>query len=245
MGQQDFIVSSGQESEKMKYHILLTAFMLLWVVTLPAQNDSPLIRNGNKQYKEGKYKEAEIDYRKAMENAPKSYKGEYNLGNSLYKQNNWEDAGRSFMNSAGKMKEKDVLNKSAALYNLGNSMVKSEKYAEGIEAYKQSLRLNPSDHDTRYNLSYAMRKMQQQQQEQQQKKDQNKDDKKDNKEKQQQNQPQDQSNQQQDKQQQKQQISKQDAERMLQALNNDEQKTIDKVKKQKVNPVQVQVEKDW
>lgn len=245
MGQQDFIVSSGQESEKMKYYILLTIFVLLWAVTLPAQNDNPLIRNGNKQYKEGKYKEAEIDYRKAMEKAPKSYKGEYNLGNSLYKQNDWEEAGRSFMNSAGKMKENDVVDKAAALYNLGNSMVKSEKYAEGIEAYKQSLRLNPSDHDTRYNLSYALRKMQQQQQDQQQKKDQNKDDKQDNKDKQQQNQPQDQNDQQQDKQQQKQQISKQDAERMLQALNNDEQKTIDKVKKQKVNPVQVQVEKDW
>lgn len=230
----------------MKQLIVLTLILLIWPVILPAQNDSPLIRDGNKQYKEGKFKEAEIDYRKALEIAPKSHKGEYNLGNSLYRQNNWEEAGRSYLNSAGKMKDKDVEQKAAALHNLGNSMLKAEKYAEGIEAYKQSLRLNPSDEDTRYNLSYAMRKLQQQQQQQQQKSDQNKDDKQDNKDKQQQDQPQDQNNQQDDKQQQqKQQISKQDAERMLQALKNDEQKTIDKVKKQKVKPVQVQVEKDW
>ncbi|MHC1774681.1 MAG: tetratricopeptide repeat protein [Lentimicrobium sp.] len=229
----------------MKYIAFISVILFFSAGILPAQNDNSEIRKGNKQYKEGKFKEAEIDYRKALEKAPKSIKGEYNLGNSLYKQSNWEEAGRSYLNSAGKMKEKDAAGKAAAYYNLGNSYLKAEKYAEGIEAYKQSLRLNPNDQDTRYNLSYAMKKLQQQQQ-QQQKNEQKKDDKKDNKDKQQQNQPQDQNNQQQDKQQQqKQQISKQDAERMLQALKNDEQKTIDKVKKQKVNPVQVQVEKDW
>ncbi len=230
----------------MKYIAIIIVILYSSAGILSAQNDNSQIRKGNKQYKEGKFKEAEIDYRKALETAPKSFKGEYNLGNSLYKQSNWEEAGRSYMNSAGKMNDKDASGKAAAYYNLGNSYLKAEKYAEGIEAYKQSLRLNPNDQDTRYNLSYAMKKMQQQQQQQQQKNDQNKDDQKDNKDKQQQNQPQDQKNQQQDKQQQqKQQISKQDAERMLQALKNDEQKTIDKVKKQKVNPVQVQVEKDW
>ena len=230
----------------MKYIALITVTLMFSAGILTAQNDNAEIRKGNKQYKEGKYKEAEIDYRKALEKAPKSVKGEYNLGNSLYKQSNWEEAGRSYMNSAGKMSDKDAAGKAAAYYNLGNSYLKAEKYAEGIEAYKQSLRLNPNDQDTRYNLSYAMKKLQQQQQQQQQKNEQNKDDKKDNKDQRQQDQPQDQKNQQQDKQQQqKQQISKQDAERMLQALKNDEQKTIDKVKKQKVNPVQVQVEKDW
>lgn len=230
----------------MKYTAIISVILFCSAGILSAQNDNSQIRKGNKQYKEGKFKEAEIDYRKALETAPKSFKGEYNLGNSLYKQSNWEEAGRSYLSSAGKMKDKDVTGKAAAYYNLGNSLLKAEKYAEGIEAYKQSLRLNPADQDTRYNLSYALKKLQQQQQQQQQKNDQKKDDKQDNKDKQQQNQPQDQKNQQQDKQQQqKQQISKQDAERMLQALKNDEQKTIDKVKKQKVNPVQVQVEKDW
>lgn len=229
----------------MKRLIIFLIVLLFSFSALYAQNENPLIRNGNKQFKEGKFKDAEIDYRKAMEKAPKSFKGEYNLGNSLYKQDNWEEASRSYLSSAEKMKATDTKGKAAAFHNLGNSLLKSEKIAESIEAYKQALRLNPNDEDTRYNLSYALRKQQQQQQ-QQQNKDQNKDDKQDNKDKQQQNQPQDQKNQQQDKQQQqKPQISKQDAERMLQALKNDEQKTIDKVKKQKVKPVQVQVEKDW
>lgn len=246
MGRKNIIVSPEQESKEMRTIVFITTLLLLVSAgNLSGQNDNPLVRSGNKQYKAGKFKEAEIDYRKAMELSPKSFKGEYNLGNSLYRQKNWEEASRSYMNSANKMKSGDMAGKAAAFHNLGNSLLKAEKFSESVEAYKQSLRLNPADEDTRYNLSYAMRKLQQQQQ-QQQKKDQNKDDKQDNKDKQNQNQPQDQQNQQQDKQQQqKQQISKQDAERMLQALKNDEQKTIDKVKKQKAKPVQVQVEKDW
>ncbi|MCB9016286.1 MAG: tetratricopeptide repeat protein [Lentimicrobiaceae bacterium] len=233
----------------MKSLIIIPIVLLCAFSQASAQKDNAIIRKGNKLYEEGKYKDAEIDYRKAMEVAPKSVKGEYNLGNSLYKQENWEEAGRSFTNSAGKMKADDNTGKAAAYHNLGNSLFKAEKYQESIEAYKQALRLNPSDDDTRYNLSYALKKLvQQQQQQQQQNKDDKQDDKQDKKDQQQQQQPQDQKDQQQDKQQQqqqKQQISKQDAERMLQALKNDEQKTIDKVKKQKVKPVQVQIEKDW
>jgi Ca-activated chloride channel homolog len=228
----------------MKQILIFTMMFFFSAGLLQGQNDNPLVRKGNKLYKEGKFKEAEIDYRKAMEVSPKSSKGEYNLGSALYKQNNYEEAGKSYMNSAGKMKSNDVTGKAAAYHNLGNSLLKAEKFPESIEAYKQALRFNPSDEDTRYNLSYAMRKLQQQQQ-QQQKQDKNKDDKKDKKDQQDQNQPQDQKDQQDKQQQQKPQISKQDAERMLQALKNDEQKTIDKVKKQKAQPVQVQVEKDW
>jgi len=232
----------------MKSLILVPFLFVIAVTEVSAQKDSPFIRKGNKFYEEGKFKDAEIDYRKAMEKAPKSFKGEFNLGNSLYKQKNWEEASKNFLNSADKMKPDDKAGKAAVYHNLGNTMFKAEKFQESIDAYKQSLRLNPADEDTRYNLSYAMKKLtqQQQQQQQQQKKDNKKDDNKDNKDKQQQNQSQDQQDQPQDKQdQQKQQISKQAAERMLQALKNDEQKTIDKVKKQKIKPVQVQIEKDW
>lgn len=229
----------------MKSLICIPFFILYAVTVVSAQKDNPLIRKGNKQYEEGKFKEAEIDYRKAMELAPKSFKGQYNLGNSQYKQQNWDEAAQSYANSAGNMKPDDLAGKAAVYHNLGNTLLKAEKFQESVEAYKQSLRLNPADEDTRYNLSYAMKKLVQQQQQQQQKQDNKKDDKQDKKDQQQQNQPQDQQDQPQDKQQQKPQISKQDAERMLQALKNDEQKTIDKVKKQKAKPVQVQIEKDW
>ncbi len=236
----------AEKNRKMK-RLILCFLALFSAASIYAQKENPLIRSGNKLYGQGKFKDAEISYRKALESSPKSTRSEYNLGSSLYRQKEWEEAGKSYLSAAGRMKDSDAAAKAAALHNLGNTMVKAEKYAEGIEAYKQALRLNPADQDTRYNLSYAMRKMQQQQQQQQQN-DQNKEDKKDKQDQQQnqQQQPQDQNDQQQqNQQQQKQQISKQDAERMLQALKNDEQKTMDKVKKQKAKPVQVQVEKDW
>ncbi len=211
------------------------------------QKENPFIRKGNRLYDKGKFKEAEIDYRKAIEKAPVSAKSNYNLGSSLYRQENYEEAERSFQNAAAMMKPAEKKARAEALHNLGNSYLKAEKYGESVNAYKEAMRLNPDDNDTRYNLAYALRKLEQQQQQQQQKSDNSKNDD-DNKDKQQQQNQQDQQqdqDQQQQQQQQKPQISKQDAERMLEALKNDEQKTLDKVNKQKAKAVPVQVEKDW
>lgn len=226
--------------------IFLTIAMLLLVAGESfAQKENPLIRQGNKQYQEGKFKEAEIDYRKALERTPGSVKGSFNLGNSLYKQENYEEATRNFADAARLIKETDETGRSAALHNLGNTLLKSGKLEESIEAYKQAMRLNPADEDTRYNLAYAMNQLQQQQQQQQNKDDKSdKDDKKDDKD-QKDSQPQDQDQQQKDQLRDKQQISKQDAERMLEALKNDEQKTLEKVNQQKVKASAVQIEKDW
>ena len=227
--------------------ILLTITLLLLIAGDGfAQKENPLIRQGNKQYEEGKFKEAEIDYRKALERTPGSVKGSFNLGNSLYRQENYEEATRNFADAARLIKETDETGRSAALHNLGNTLLKSGKLEESIEAYKQAMRLNPADEDTRYNLAYAMNQLQQQQQQQQQNKDDksDKDDKKDEKD-QKDSQPQDSDQQQKDQPRDKQQISKQDAERMLEALKNDEQKTLEKVNQQKVKASAVQIEKDW
>ncbi|KAF0201829.1 MAG: tetratricopeptide repeat [Bacteroidetes bacterium] len=226
--------------------IFLTIAMLLLVTGESfAQKENPLIRQGNKQYQEGKFKEAEIDYRKALERTPGSVKGSFNLGNSLYKQENYEEATRNFADAARLIKETDETGRSAALHNLGNTLLKSGKLEESIEAYKQAMRLNPADEDTRYNLAYAMNQLQQQQQQQQNKDEKSdEDDKKDEKD-QKDSQPQDQDQQQKDQPRDKQQISKQDAERMLEALKNDEQKTLEKVNQQKVKASAVQIEKDW
>ena len=228
-----------------KISILLFLHLMLANVVL-AQQENPFIRQGNKQYEEGKYKEAEIDYRKALEKKPLSAKSSYNLGNSLYRQENYEDAMRNFSDAGRMMKDTDVKNRAASLHNLGNALLKGEKLEESIEAYKQALRLNPKDEDTRYNLAYALNQQQQQQQQQQQ----GGDDKQDNKDedKEEQNQQGDQSqdqDQQKDKPREKPQISKQDAERMLQALENDEQKTLEKVNQQKAKGTPVVIEKDW
>lgn len=227
---------------------ILLLLNILFVSVSFAQQENPFIRQGNKQFEEGKYKEAEIDYRKALEKKPLSPKSSYNLGSSLYRQENYEEAMRNFSDAGRMMKETDVKDRAASMYNLGNALLKGDKLEESIEAYKQALRLNPNDEDARYNLAYAMN---QQQQQQKQQSGDNKDDKKDDnkdKDKEEQNQQTNQSqdhDEQKDKPRDKPQISKQDAERMLKALENDEQKTLEKVNQQKAKGTPVLIEKDW
>jgi tetratricopeptide (TPR) repeat protein len=245
----------------------LVYVLVIFTSTLYAQKENKHIRSGNDKYYEENYKDAEVDYMRALEKNPESLKGQYNLGGALYKQENYEDATKLFSNIAAQ----DIApeKKAQSFYNLGNSYLKAQKLDEAIASYKNSLRYDPDDLDAKYNLEYA-KKMKQQQQEQQQNQDQNKDqedkedkqdqqkqdqqqqnedqqEQKDNQDQQQQDQQQnkqDQQNQQQ--QQQPQQISKQDAERMLEALKNDENKTLEKVKLQKVQAQKAKSsEKDW
>jgi Ca-activated chloride channel family protein len=209
---------------------LLTFSLLLAVSFLMAQPAQKLVRSGNNFYKNGHFKDAEIDYRKALTKAPNSQKATFNLGNSLYKQQNFEEATAQYSKLAqGENKEAP---KSDVFYNLGNSLLENKKYKESIDAYKMALRQNPKDEDTRYNLSYAMSKLQQQKQQQQQQ------------QQKQQNQQQKQQQQQQP-QQAKPNMSKEDANRMLNAMNNNEKRTLDKTKNKQSKPSQVQPEKDW
>ncbi|MBO6050808.1 MAG: VWA domain-containing protein [Bacteroidales bacterium] len=126
-------------------------------------------RNADEKMKKAaeNYQKAEINYRKAMEATPNYDKANYNLGNSLYRQERYEDAGKAFENVANnKSSSKDL--RERAYHNLGNSLLKQEKYKESIDAYKNALKLNPKDMDSKYNLEYARKKMMQQMQQQQQ-----------------------------------------------------------------------------
>lgn len=219
--------------KKFDLHIIIPAFILLYGVTVLAQPAQKFIREGNSFYQDGKFKEAEIDYRKALERSPKSTKAIYNLGNSQYKQQNYSEATSSYQKLASDPSGKNM---SQVYHNLGNSYLQSQKYNESIDAYKKALRLNPKDEDTRYNLAYAMSKLQQQKDNKQQQQK--------NKQQQQQQQQQ-QTPQQQQQQKQNQKMSKQDADRMLNALRNNEKRTMDKVKKQIATSSNVQPEKDW
>ena len=207
---------------------ILTIFLLLTTVALLAQPVQKLVRSGNTDYKNGHYKDAEINYRKALTKAPESEKATFNLGNSLYKQNNYDEAASQYLKLA--QSEKKVTSKANVYYNLGNSMFESKKYKESIDAYKMALRQNPKDEDTRYNLSYAMTKLQQQQKQEENKKQEEK---------------QQQQKQQQQQQQPKPNMSKQDANRMLNAMNNNEKRTLDKTKNKQKTSNQSQLEKDW
>ena len=223
--------------------IIVSVFLIFITAFVFAQKDNKLIREGNKLYKDGNYKDAEVDYRKALEINKESVKGNFNLGTAVYKQKNFNESSKIYEDLSNKLNDKHV--KAEALHNLGNSLLESKQYEQSINAYKNSLLNNPSDKDTKYNLEYAkmmLKNQQQQQQKQNQdKKNENKKDqeKKDQEKKDQQNKDQNKSQ----PQDQNKKISKEDAERMLEALKNDEKKTMAKVKKAKVQ--QVTIEKDW
>ena len=222
------------------------------------------IVEGNTEYAGGRYRNAEAAYKKSVEKAPQQFIGSYNLGNALYRQNKFDEASQQYLNASANNNVNELQSKS--MYNMGNSLLKSEKYSESIEAYKKALRLNPKDEDARYNLSYAQKKLHQQPQQQDQNKD-NKDnkdkkdqqkkdqqqDKKDQQKKDQEKQDQqkdDQAKQDQKKEEQKKQepkqpkLSKEEAERMLKALKNDE-KDLQKEKAKKYQVNSNSIEKNW
>jgi tetratricopeptide (TPR) repeat protein len=224
---------------------------------LMGQSERKYIREGNEKYSAGKYQEAEKAYRKAAELHPKAFEANFNTGDALYRQGKYEDAAAQFQALEGQG-SKDQ--QAAAWHNLGNSLMKAEKYSEAVEAYKKSLRLQPNDEDTRFNLSWALQKLKTQPPQNNQNKD-NKDnkDQKDQKQNNQgdkndKNQQQNQQNKQQqgqDKQQQQAQqkqnsgVSKEDARRMLEALQQDERRTQERLQRQKAKPQNRNREKDW
>jgi Ca-activated chloride channel homolog len=233
---------------------LIMSVFLIISANLIAQTDKKFIRQGNREYEKEKFSESEISYRKAVDNNKQSPDAVFNVGDALYKQNKFEEAGKQFIENTSQ--NDDKVKKSAGLYNLGNSLLKANKLEESINAYKSSLKLRPDSKEAKYNLAYAqdLLKLQQEQQKKQQQqskdnKDQNKDKKKDD-QKDQQDKNKDQqnnkdSNQDQKQQPQKQEISKDDAQRLLNALANDEKNVQEKVKLAKAAKAPVRTVKNW
>ena len=217
--------------------------LMLFSVYAVAQKENKHIRQGNKEYEEGRYAEAQTNYLRAIDKNNKSFSGAFNLGNALYKQQKYEEAASQFKMLSNTTANKEV--KAKAYHNLGNSLLKSQKYEESIDAYKNALRNNPADNDTRYNLAYAMQQLRQQQE--QQSDDENKDKKEENKEEKKDNEQQkEDKNDKQEEQQQKpkDQMTKEEAKRLLEAMEREDKNVQEKLKKQKT-PVKVDIEKDW
>ncbi len=231
--------------------------ILIFSGTVNGQSDKKLIRQGNREYEKGKFSESEISYRKATDKNKNSPDAVFNTGDALYKQKKFEDAGKEFSENVSMSEDKKK--KSAGLYNLGNSLLQAKKLQESIEAYKGSLKLQPGNMEAKYNLAYAqdqLKKQQEQQQQQQQnkdKQDQNKDKNKQDKEKNQQDKNKEnkqQNDEKQDKNKQAQQeqpqtISKDDAQRLLNALANEEKKVQEKVKLEQAAKDRVKSAKNW
>ena len=244
----------------MKQFIIIISILLQGTL-LFAQKEKKYIHKGNQLYQEKKYAEAEASYRESVDKSKASVEGNFNLGDALYKQKKFDNAAQKFTDIASSSENKAV--KAKAYHNLGNSLLESKKLEESIEAYKKSLINNPKDDETRYNLAYAQEKLKQQQQQQnkdknkdknkkdqdkkdQDKKDQNKDQNKDNKDQQNKDkQDQDKKDQKDGQQPQPDKLSKEDAERMLEALKNEEKNTQDKLKNKKAKGVKGRIVKDW
>jgi len=226
----------------MKTGIISLLLLSVLIVPVMAQKENKLLRNGNSQYDKGNFKEAEKDYRKALEINKESVKGNFNLGTAVYQEKNYEESAKLYGDLAGKNQDRDIQSK--IYHNLGNSFLEAKQYDKSILAYKNALMNNPSDLDTKYNLEYAKMMLKKQQQQQQKKQDKQNQDKKDQKKDQNKDQnKQDQKNQ--PPQQDQKKLSKDEANRMLEALKNDEKKTLQKVKKEKAKVQVVGIDKDW
>lgn len=233
-----------------RWCILIVMVTALALQCAPAQSVRSLVNKGNDKYKDRNFADAEINYRKALEQEQQLVQGHFNLGNALYKQGKYDEAVRAY--EAAREATKELRTRADASYNIGNAYLKAQDPQKAIKSYVDGLKLDPDDLEAKYNLSAALRMLQQQQEQQQQNKQQKnqqkKQDKQDQEQNQQQNQDQqDQQKQQQQRQQQQQQqnrqISKAEAERILDVLKNSE-RDIQK-KRQAKQAVRARTEKDW
>ena len=246
-----------------RYIFLTAVFSVMACVYASAQNpDRRDVRRGNRDFKKEDYKAAEIDYRKALVKDSASFAAGYNLGNTLYRMGDNEQAGKIY----DKLQETAQTSPYAAdyYYNVGNVTAGAENWQSAVDAYRLALLKNPSDMDAKENYIYAKKKLEDQQNQQNQQnqdnqdkdKDQNQDNQdQDRNEDQNQNQNQnqtdrnndDQNRNSQDQQQgQQPKITPQAAQQMLQAIQAKEKETQDKVNKEKAQILKSrQKEKNW
>jgi len=213
---------------KLSFVFLLAAF---WF-PLNAQSESAHIRKGNEFYKEGKFNDAEVEYRKALGAEKLSWNSVYNLSNALYKQKRYKEAEALLDSLAERTRDKGQL--SDVYHNLGNSLLNDKNYAKSIEVYKKAMKLDPNAEDTRYNLSYAL-KMKQKQDQQQQQSKQTQKPQKPKQDKQEQEKPEEQ----------KTTLNKEDAKRVLDELTRKEQERRKELEKNTGRETQPSGGKDW
>ena len=227
-------------------------------VAMSAQTDRKEVRSGNRQFRRENYKEAEISYRKALVKDSLSFAANYNLANVLYRGEHYDEAGKILET----VREAAPASEYGADYffNAGDIALAKKDYAAAVDAFKQSLLLNPGDLQAKENYIYARKMLENRQQNgggqdnQQNQDDQQNQDNQDNQDNQQDRNDNQQNNQdQQDSQdgrngQQPQpvKISPQQAQQMLKAMQAKEKETQDKVNREKAEALKSrQKEKNW
>lgn len=232
-----------------RYFFVLLIILAAVSISASAQNERRFIREGNDFYENEKYVESEVEFRKALEKKPESFEGRFNLGDALFKQEKVDEAIEQFQALTNSTDDKQQL--SNIYHNIGNGFFAKQELEQSIEAYKEALRNDPMDDETRYNLIVAQKMLQQQQeqeQDQEKEEEQEQEQDQDQQEQEQQQQKQQQQDQQQQEQQQQQQeeqgFSKENAERILQSLDEDEKKLQEKLRKAEQSQ-QKQIDKNW
>ena len=235
-------------------NITSISFLIILSLSLNAQTSEEkqknasrtLIRKGNSNYQNNNFEKAELNYRKALVVHPKSRTANFNLANTLYSQQKFQESIDYYEKCVDKSDDK--LSRARTYHNLGNAFFKANQVTEAIRAYENALKLNPSDMDTKYNLALAKKQQKNKggggknnQQQNQDKKD-NKEDKKNNssggqpQEKPQNNKPEEKQGKGMDKEQ---------AQHLLEALKNQEQNTQNKMEAKRPKPEAKKREKDW
>ena len=241
----------------MKRYILIVSMLLLSVSLFAQRTDREYVRKGNKLYEDSLYIKAEENYLKAIDLNSSSAEAMFNLGNAYIAQQKGQEALKQFQNAATlfevekerlmhdeKATEKELNdckeNLAKTYHNAGVLFHSNSDYQNAIAAYKEALRNNPADHETRYNLIHALEQLKQQQEQQQ-----NEENQQDNQEQQNEQEQQQQEQQQQQQQQQEEQMSKENAEQLLDAAMQDEKELQERVMKQMQVQPRGELDKDW
>jgi tetratricopeptide (TPR) repeat protein len=249
---------------------LLLYILLTVSLAVSAQEKDKTLPNANEEYKQNKFVDAEANYRISESKFPGRGIASYNLGNTIYRQNQASEAKLAYAKAIKNAKTRP--DKHKAYHNLGNVFMKEKDYTQAVEAYKQALRNDPTDDETRYNYAYAKQKLKENPPKNDKNKDKNKDKDKDkNKDKDKdkdKNKDQDKKDDKGDKDKDQKDgkndpkkdnksdnngqpkpipggISKDRVQNLLDAVNNEEKKVQDKVNAQKVKGNPRKTEKDW
>ena len=245
-------------------NVIVYGVLFLSLVAFSQTKDKNLPK-GNEQFAAQKYAEAEAEYRISESKTTKNSTAAYNMGNSIYRQNQISESKASYLKAIENSNNRSQ--KHQAFHNLGNALMKEKDYSQAIEAYKNALRNNPEDEQTRYNYALAKKMLKDNPPKKDDKKDDKKDkkdDKKDDKNKEKDKDKKDENKDNKDKKDDKKEgdndegknksdkpkprpgdISPERIQNLLDAVNNEEKKVQDKVNAKKVKGKPVQTEKDW
>lgn len=147
--------------------VLLVLYSLVFVMQVSAQVSSDVhTHRGNQSFEKGDFDDASYHYLKTLEDKSDDFRAQYNLGNTLYKKNQYSDAVSTYQKALKNAKTKEQ--KTAALYNLGNAYFKNKQQKEAVDSYKQALKLDPNNQTILKNLQIALQKKDSKQQQQEQ-----------------------------------------------------------------------------